>query len=108
MSYVVRVVQGYLFKDRDAFMALEARFAAMEQERSDFPKGRRLQPCIGGPPSNTLIWESEFPTMAEAQATIALFSSDPVHEKLFSQQAPYIVHSSVEIYEVLEFSKGTV
>jgi len=106
MAYVLRIVQRYLVKDRADFMALEAKFAAMEQQRSDFMRGRRLQPCLGRQPSNTLIWESEFPTLADAQAAIAKLGSDPQHEHLFRQQDAYITDAWMEIDEVLEFEKG--
>jgi len=106
MPFILRITQRYLVKDRAAFMALEAKFAAMEQARSDFVKGRRRQPCIGRQPSNTLIWESEFPTLAEAQAAIAKLGSDPAHEELFRQQDAYITDAWMEIDEVLEFGKG--
>ena len=106
MPFILRITQRYLVKDRAAFMELEARFAAMEQARSDFPRGRRLQPCIGRQPSNTLIWESEFATMAEAQAAIAKLGSDLTHADLFRQQDAYITDAWMEIDEVLEFGKG--
>lgn len=103
MPYILRITQRYLVKDRTAFMDLEARFAAMEQERSDFVKGRRRQPCLGRLPSNTLIWESEFPTLADAQAAMAKLGSDPEHADLFRQQDAYITDAWMEIDEVLEF-----
>jgi len=84
-------------------MQVEAKFAAMERQRCDFPKGRRLQPCTGREPSNTLIWESEFPTLAEAQAAISMLSCDNGHEELFQQQVPYITDAYIEIHEVLVF-----
>ncbi len=106
MPYILRITQRYLVKDRAAFMALEAKFAAMEQKRSDFAKGRRRQPCIGGKPSNTLIWESEFTTLADAQAAIAKLGSDPEHEHLFRQQDAYITDAWMEIDEVLKFGEA--
>jgi hypothetical protein len=43
-------------------MTLEKKFAALEKGRTDFPKGRRLQPVSGGA-TNTLVWQCEFPDM---------------------------------------------
>jgi len=103
MAYILRFVQRYQPKDREAFMNLEAKFAALEQRRSDFPKGRRSQPYVGREPLNTLIWECEFPSLAEAQAALARISSDPEHAALFLQQVPYMGELYTEINEVLDF-----
>ena len=103
MPYIVRLVQRYNPEQRAAFMNVEAKFAAIEQRRSDFPKGRRSQPYAGREPSNTLIWESEFPSLAEAQAALAKISSDREHEALFREQVPYMSELYTEIDEILEF-----
>ncbi len=103
MPYILRFVQRYQPEQRAQFMELEAKFAALEQRRSDFPKGRRSQPYAGREPSNTLLWECEFPSLAEAQAALALIASDPEHETLFRQQVPYMRELYTEINEVLEF-----
>jgi hypothetical protein len=104
MPYILRVVQRYRPENRAAFMELEAEFAAMEQGRTDFPKGRRRQPVTGRLPTNTLIWECEFPSLSAVQETIARFSSDPRHEELFRQQVPYMEDAYTEIDETLDFS----
>lgn len=104
MSYVLRVVQLYLPRDREAFMQVEAKFAAMENQRNDFPKGRRFQPVTGRMPQNTLIWESqEFANLAEVHAAIAKMETDPGHAKLFKEQVPYITEAYLEIEEILKF-----
>ncbi|HUJ20756.1 MAG TPA: hypothetical protein VLX58_04500 [Bryobacteraceae bacterium] len=103
MAYVLRFVQHYRPADRAVFMELESRFAAMEQRRNDFPKGRRLQPYAGREPTGTLIWESEFPSLAEAQEALAHIESDAEHEKLFREQVPYMTDAYTEIYQVLDF-----
>ena len=102
MSYVVRFVQTYLPGQRADFMELEARFASLEQRRSDFPKGRRSQPYVGREPSNTLVWECEFPTLAAAQAALEKIKGDEEHEALFREQSRYTTKVYTEIDEILE------
>jgi hypothetical protein len=103
MKCLLRFVQRYRPADREAFMNVEAKFAAMERRRTDWLRGRRYQPLMGREPSNTLIWEAEFPTAAEAQAALARVASDPEHERLFREQVPYMSDAYTEIFEVLEF-----
>lgn len=102
MASILRFVQQYSVADREAFMGLEAEFAAMERRRSDWPRGRRYQPVSGREPTHTLIWEHEFATLAEAHEALARMSSDPGHEELFRRQAPYITSSYAEIFETLD------
>jgi len=103
MAYVLRFVQHFRPADRGPFMELEAKFAELEQRRVDFPKGRRLQPYAGREPTGTLMWESEFSTLTQAQEALARIEGDSEHEKLFRQQAPYMTDAYTEIYEVLDF-----
>jgi len=103
MPYILRFVQRYNPTERQAFMELEARFAALEQRSPDFPKGRRSQPYAGREPSNTLIWECEVPSLAAAQAALARIAGNPEHESLFRQQVPFMQDLYTEINEVLEF-----
>jgi hypothetical protein len=102
MPYILRFVQHYRPVDRAVFMELESQFAAMERRRDDFPKGRRFQPYAGREPTCTLIWESEFPTLAKAQEALARIEGDAEHEKLFRQQVPYMTDAYTEINEVLD------
>jgi hypothetical protein len=102
MAFVLRFVQEYRVDERDTFMDLEARFAEMERRRDGWPVGRRLRPYAGGLPTHTLIWEHEFPTLADAQAALATIEADREHEDLFRRQAPAIVSARTEIYETLE------
>ena len=102
MSYVLRFVQEYAVADRDAFMALEARFAEMERRRDDWPTGRRLQTHAGPEPTNALIWEATFDSVAAAHDAIATIDADPEHADLFEQQSPYITRARTEILEVLD------
>ena len=102
MRYVLRFVQRYAPEQRAAFMDLEAKFAALEKRRTDFARGKRSQPYMGREPSNTLIWECEFPSLSEAQAALAKLAGDSEHEALFRQQAPYMRELYTEINEILE------
>ena len=102
MSYVLRFVQEYAVGDREAFMALEARFAEMERRREDWPTGRRLQTHAGTEPTNALIWEATFDTLGEAHEALARIEADPEHAELFQQQAPFITRARTEILEVLD------
>ncbi len=103
MAYKLRFVQRYRPADRAAFMKLEAQFVALEKRRADFPRGRRWQTYAGREPTNTLIWEAEFPTLAAAQQALALLEADPEHGKLLQQQVPYFQDAYTEIYEELDF-----
>lgn len=102
MPFVLRVTQRYVLEQRKAFMDLEAKFIAMEQRRrTEFPKGRRSQPFAGSLPTNTLIWECEFPSLAQIQAFLEMISTDPEHDALFRQQVPYMLEAHTEIQEIL-------
>jgi hypothetical protein len=102
MPYVVRFTQRYDPRHRDAFMKVEAKFAAMDRRRDDFPRGRRSQPYAGREPSNTLIWDCAFASLAEAQSALAKISGDSEHEALFREQVPYMTELYTEIFEILE------
>lgn len=103
MAYVLRFVQGYRPADRAAFMAYEARFAALEKRRPDLPQGRRSQPYAGREQTCTLIWECEFPTLEELNQALALLEADAEHEELFQKAAPTMTEMHTEILQVLEF-----
>lgn len=83
-------------------MALEAKFVAMEKSRPDLPQGRRSQPYAGREQTSTLIWECEFPSLAEAQNGLARLGADPQHEDLYQKQVPYMQEAYTEIYEILD------
>jgi len=102
VASILRFVQQYSVADREAFMGLEAEFAAMERGRGDWPRGRRYQPVSGRQPTHTLIWEHEFATLAEAHEALARMGGDSEHEARFRRQAPYITSSHTEIFETLE------
>ena len=100
--FVVRFVQEYAVGDRDEFLRLEATFAEMERRRTDWPQGRRMQPYAGAEPTNALVWEASFPTLADALAAIERIEADDEHAALFAEQAPLIVRARTEIYETLD------
>jgi hypothetical protein len=102
MTFVLRFVQRFRPADEKAFLALEARFAALEQRRKGLPKGRRMRPYAGREPSNTLIWECAFPTLEGAREALDRLASDPEHERLLRRQIPFFLEAYTEIYEVLE------
>lgn len=103
MAFVVRFVQRFRPEDREVFMKLEAQFAELERRQADLPKGRRMQPIAGREPTNSLIWQCEFPTLPGAQAALARMEADPDHKRLFQAQVPYFTEAYTEIYEVLDF-----
>jgi hypothetical protein len=74
----------------------------MERRRDAWPTGRRLQTYAGAEPTNALIWEADFDSLAEAQDALALIESDAEHGALFEQQAPFITRARTEILEVLD------
>jgi hypothetical protein len=100
MAYVLRFVQRFRAKDEAAFMALEARFAALEK-RKGWPRGRRSRPFAGREPANTLVWECELATIAEVTRTLATLAGDPDHARLLKRQIPYFLEAWTEVYEVL-------
>jgi hypothetical protein len=102
LPYVLRFVQRFRPGDEAAFLALEARFAALERRRRDFPKGRRLRPYAGREPAHTLIWECQFPSLQAAQDGLDRISSSRDHARLLKRQVPYFLEAWTEIYEVLE------
>ncbi len=57
----------------------------------------------GGEPTHSLIWECEFESLAAVQEALQSFEDDPVHARLFEQQAPYIEQVRTEILERLTF-----
>ena len=103
MAYILRFVQRFRPENRDAFMALEAKFAKMERRRRGYPRGRRSVPYAGREQTSTLVWECEFPTLQAAQDALALMAKDPAHDTLYRKQVPYMEEAYTEIYEVLDF-----
>ncbi len=103
MAFRLRFVQRYRPASREKFMEIEAKFAAMERRRGEYPEGRRLEPYTGRDATNTIVCEFEFETLAEAEGALAMISADSEHDALLSEQLPYMEDSYTEIYQVLDF-----
>jgi hypothetical protein len=99
---MLRFVQKFQESKQTEFIALEKKFIQLEHSDERFPKGRRYLPYAGREPSNTLIWECDFPTLDAAQAALNFLQNNPMHEALFEQQVAFFVESYVEIYQALE------
>jgi hypothetical protein len=98
MSYKLRFVQHFRQEHAKEYLELEKSFVDLESKAKDFPKGKRYIPVSGKEASNTLIWESDFETLKEAQDALALILTDNRHEALFQKQVPYILDTYTEIY----------
>jgi hypothetical protein len=99
MSYKLRFVQHFRLEHAKEYLDLEKLFVDLEKKAEGFPKGTRYIPVTGREASNTLIWESEFDTLKDAQDALALISADNSHEELFQRQVPYIIDTYTEIYK---------
>lgn len=98
MSYKLRFVQHFRQEHAKEYLELEKSFVELESKATDFPKGKRYIPVTGKEASNTLIWESDFETLKEAQDALALILTDNRHEELFQKQVPFILNTYTEIY----------
>jgi hypothetical protein len=98
MSYKLRFVQTFKQDNAKEYLTLEKRFEAFEKDNPEVPKGKRYIPVSGRDPSNTLIWECDFPSLEDAHKAEAFFLNDSRHEELFLEQAKYIVGTYTEIY----------
>ncbi len=103
MSVTMRIIQQFDATKENEFMDFEKKFADMEKERPDYPKGKRMQPIASGEPCNSLIWQCEFQTIGEAYKTLDFFNGDAAHEKLLEGQLPYFRQVKIEFYKNLDF-----
>ena len=103
MSITMRIMQQFDATHENEFMDLEKKFAELERERPDYPKGKRMQPISASEPCNTLIWQYEFPDIESAYQVLDFFSGDDAHETLFKQQLPYFKQVKIEFYKNLDF-----
>ena len=101
MGITMRLVQQFDPAHEREFKELERQFAELAARRSDYPKGRRMQPIAGAEPNNTLIWEREFPDLEAAHRALDFFRGDAEHEALFIQQSPLLRQVRVEFYQNL-------
>ena len=101
MAIKMRILQTYDMASEREFLVLEKKFAALEKRCCEFPKGVRYKPIASALPTNTLIWECEFPTLDAAQQALKLFERDPQHEALARQQRKYFQSVRIEFLEKL-------
>jgi hypothetical protein len=104
MGIVMRIIQQFDPSHEQEFMALEQKFDELEKKRSDYPKGKRMQPISASEPVNTLIWQYEFPDIETAYKTLDFFSGDEGHEMLFRQQVEFMKMVKIEFYKTLDFT----
>jgi hypothetical protein len=102
------IVTMHIIKQFDAskemeFMELEKKFAELEYKCPDYPKGKRLHPISAGNNCNTLIWECEFPNMANAYKVLDFFSCDGDHQLLLTEQLPFLSFVKIEFYKNLDY-----
>ena len=102
MAHILRFVQRFRIAGEKAFLELEKRFAELEREYPSLPKGKRMRPVSGREPVHTLVWECEFASLAELHQALEMLAKSGEHSRLFEQQAPLMLESYTEIYEVLD------
>ncbi len=101
MTIRLRIVQTFNAANAAEFLALEKQFAQLEARRSDFPQGRRFCPIASSLPTNSLIWEGDFPTLDAAHGALRFFAADHEHEDLAAQQRPLFRDVRIEFLEAL-------
>ena len=101
MKAIERRIQRVRTGMRDQVMSLENRFAEAEAPYGAPPKRHYL--CIGGPYDlDTVIWEREWPSLAEMEATYEKTFSDPVMQALVQEAATVFEGGRNEIYTYWE------
>jgi len=103
MSITMRIMQQFDPIKENEFMELEKKFAELEKNRPDYPKGKRMQPISAAEPCNTLIWQCEFDDIESAYKVLDFFNGDEAHEKLFEKQAPFFKQVKIEFYKNLDY-----
>ena len=99
MSFKLRIVQNFDKRDSVPFLELERKFAEMEKASGNIAAGRRFVPVIGKEPSNTMVWEAEFPSMESVFEALKTMEESDEHDKLFNEQVRYMRDNYIEIYE---------
>ncbi len=102
MAIILRLVQRFQHSKREEFIALEKEFAQLEH-RGILPSGERLMPISGREPGNTIVWQRRFESLAEAEAALKLFETNPEHTELANQQKHYFEGTWVEFYETVDW-----
>lgn len=102
MAIILRLVQRFQHSKKDEFMALEKEFAQLEH-RGILPRGERLMPISGRDPGNTIIWQSRFESLADAEKALKLFETNAEHTELANKQQHFFEGTWVEFYEVMDW-----
>jgi len=99
---ILRLVQQFQHSKKEEFIALEKEFAQLEQ-RGILPRGERLIPISSRDPANTIIWQRRFESLAEAEAALNFFESNPEHMELANKQKHFFEGTWIEFYEVMDW-----
>ena len=102
MAIILRLVQRFQHSKREEFITLEKEFSQLEH-RGILPRGERLMPISGREPGNTIVWQRRFESLAEAEAALKLFETNPEHTELANQQKHYFEGTWVEFYEIVDW-----
>ncbi len=102
MTYILRFVQQFEPGNANAYLELEKQFKDIERVNPSFPKGRRYQPVAGIEPANTVVWESEFPSLQAIEAALKVIADDETHTDLYGKQSKYITSARTEIFKILD------
>ncbi|HXJ88711.1 MAG TPA: hypothetical protein VMS18_17955 [Candidatus Binatia bacterium] len=102
MAIILRLVQQFQHSRTDEFMALEKEFSQLEH-RGILPRGERLIPISGRGPRNTVIWQRRFESLADAEAALKLFDTNPEHTELANKQKHFFECTWIEFYEVVDW-----
>jgi hypothetical protein len=102
MIYKLRFVQRFHKKDQELFLQLEKKFIELEKNDPQMPIGRRFVPVSAKEPTNTLIWEAEFPSLEAAIAGLQTIEGNTTHDALLEQQIGCMSETYTELYRELE------
>jgi hypothetical protein len=102
MAYILRFTQEYQPAHHRAVLELEAQFKELERRQPDFPQGRRYQPLASGEATHSLIWESEFASLADLQKALEKIETHPKHTELLAKQSPFFTTMRTEIFKTLD------
>ena len=102
MAVITRLIQQYRPSQKREFHALEKQFAELER-RGIVPRGERLAPISGREPTNTIVWQCRFDSLADAEAALKQINASVEHTELARKQHPMFQQSWIEFYEVLDY-----
>lgn len=101
MGYKLRFVQTFDKKEETRFLELEKNFILLEERAGELTPGRRYVPVTGRQPTNTLVWEADFPSLEEAVACLNAIEGNAEHDRLLEEQVGAMRDAYVEIYRQL-------